>query len=221
MWLQRYINLASRLLIAATMVAVAGCASSGPKTTADGRQSGPVAAAQGGTEQLLREIPPQALTMFEQAISVMAAGDFVDAELRLKEFLLQYPGYPGAHVNLAIIHSQNGNDQAAQDSVDRALALNPAHPAALNQQGMLLRRNGKFLEAEAAYLKAVTSSPDYALAHYNLGVLNELYLQRLDVALQHFEDYQQIVGNDKQVEKWIADLTRRVAASQRSANVAE
>jgi hypothetical protein len=59
------------------------------------------------------------------------------------------------------------------------------------------------------------------LAHYNLGVLNELYLQRLDVALQHFEAYQQIVGGDKQVEKWIADLTRRVAANQRTANVAE
>jgi tetratricopeptide (TPR) repeat protein len=220
MWLQRYINLASRLLIAATIVVVAGCASSGPKT-ADGRQSGPAEVAQDGVEQVLPEIPPQALTMFEQAISIMASGDFVDAELRLKEFLLQYPGYPGAHVNLAIIHSQNGNDQAAQDSVDRALALDPSHPAALNQQGMLLRRNGKFLEAEAAYLKAVTSSPDYALAHYNLGVLNELYLQRLDVALKHFEDYQQIVGNDKQVEKWIADLTRRVAASQRTANVAE
>ena len=221
MWLQRYINLASRLLIAATIVAVAGCASSGPKTTADGRQSGPVAAAQGGTEQPLPEIPPQALTMFERAISIMAAGDFVDAELRLKEFLLQYPGYPGAHVNLAIIHSQNGNDQAAQESVDRALALDPAHPAALNQQGMLLRRNGKFLEAEAAYLKAVTSSPGYALAHYNLGVLNELYLQRLDVALQHFEIYQELVGSDKQVEKWIADLKRRITANQRTANVAE
>jgi len=101
------------------------------------------------------------------------------------------------------------------------LALNPNHPAALNQQGMLLRRNGKFIEAEAAYLKAVTASPDYALAHYNLGVLNELYLQRLDVALQHFEIYQGLVGNDAKVEKWITDLTRRVAASQRTANVAE
>jgi ABC-type Fe3+-hydroxamate transport system substrate-binding protein len=70
-------------------------------------------------------------------------------------------------------------------------------------------------------LKAVTVSPEYALAHYNLGVLNELYLQRLDVALQHFEIYQELVGNDKQVEKWIADLKRRVAASQSTANVAE
>ena len=70
-------------------------------------------------------------------------------------------------------------------------------------------------------MKAVTARPDYALAHYNLGVLNELYLQRLDVALQHFEIYQSLVSEDKQVEKWIADLKRRVAASQRTANVAD
>jgi tetratricopeptide (TPR) repeat protein len=219
MWLQRYINQPLRLLIPATVLLVAGCASTGPEQP---QQSEPVAA---GTaveqEPLLPEIPAQAQTLFEQAVAVMAAGDFLDAELRFKEFLLQYPAYPGAHVNLAIIHTQNGNEAAAQAAIDAALALDPSHPAALNQQGMLLRRNGKFIEAEAAYLKAVTASPDYALAHYNLGVLNELYLQRLDVALQHFEVYQQLVDSDKQVEKWIADLTRRVAASQQTANVAE
>jgi Flp pilus assembly protein TadD len=159
--------------------------------------------------------------MWEQATAAMASGDLLDAELRFKEFLLLYPDYPGAHVNLAIIHASNGNDAAVRESVDAALALDPNNPAALNQLGMLLRRNGNFLEAEAAYLKAVTSSPDYALAHYNLGVLNELYLQRFDVALQHFKTYQELVGGDEQVEKWITDLTRRVAASQPTANVAE
>jgi len=91
----------------------------------------------------------------------------------------------------------------------------------LNQLGMLLRRNGKFLEAEAAYLMAVTVSPEYALAHYNLGVLNELYLQRLDIALQNFEAYQVRAGEEKQVAKWIEDLRRRVATIQRTANVAD
>ena len=210
----RYIS-----LLAAIMVA-AGCASSGgPKPAKRDVPAADSAAA--GEAEILPEIPAQARTMFEQAVAVMAAGDYLDAELRLKEFLLQYPSYPGAHVNLAIIHAGNGNDDAAQASIDAALALNPDHPAALNQQGMLLRRNGKFFEAEAAYLKAVTASPDYALAHYNLGVLNELYLQRLDSALQHFEMYQGLVGEDKQVAKWIADLRRRVAANQRTANVAE
>jgi len=203
------------------LLVLAGCGGTGlTRDTADSGQTvdggRPVAG-----DAATPVIPPQAQTLYEQASAAMAAGDFVDAELRFKEFVLMYADYPGAHVNLAIIHANNENDEATRASIDAALALNPNHPAALNQLGMLLRRNGNFLEAEAAYLKAVTVSPDYALAHYNLGVLNELYLQRLETALQHFETYQGLVGEDKQVEKWIADLKRRVAAAQRTANVAE
>ena len=218
MCLQRFTRNTIRLLLPAAALVLAGCAGSGPKPAKDApyRPASATVAA-----DPTAEVPARVQTMYEQAVAVMASGDFLDAELRLKEFLLQYPGYPGAHVNLAIIHGNHGNDAAAQAAIDAALALNPNHAAALNQQGMLFRRNGKFIEAEAAYLKAVTASPDYALAHYNLGVLNELYLQRLDTALQHFERYQELVGEDKQVEKWIADLRRRVAATQRTANVAE
>jgi len=196
---------------------LSGCSGPGAKSGAEPRE----AVAGGDAANVREEVPPQAQTLFEQAVAVMAGGDYLDAELRFKEFLLRYPGYPGAYVNLAIIHSNNGDDAAAQLAIDSALALDPLHAAAWNQQGLLFRKNGKFLEAEAAYLKAVTASPDYALAHYNLGVLYELYLQRLETALQHFEQYQSLVGSDEQVEKWIADLTRRVAANQRTANVAE
>ena len=86
---------------------------------------------------------------------------------------------------------------------------------------MLLRRQGKFFEAEAAYLKAITADPDYALAHYNLGVLNELYLQRLDAALQHYQYYQEISGDEHGVTKWLADLERRIDRAQRTASVTE
>lgn len=218
MLLQRFIKNSHTAVTVLAMLALAGCAGGGAAKAP--RPAAKQAEAVAG-ESVTPEIPPQVQTLYEQAAASMAAGDFVDAELRFKEFLLQYPGYPGAYVNLAIIHANNENNEAARSALDAALALNPNHPAALNQSGMLLRKNGNFLEAEAAYLKAVTVNPDYALAHYNLGVLNELYLQRLDVALQHFEAYQTLVGEDKQVEKWIADLRRRVAASQRTANVAE
>jgi len=204
-----------------TLLIVAGCGGSSPvrESAEPQRQTGSAEPVAG--QVAMPVIPADALTLYEQATAVMAAGDFVDAELRLKEFVLQYPDYPGAFVNLAIIHANNENDVATQEALDAALALDANHAVALNQMGMLLRRNGKFLEAEAAYLKAVTVSPDYALAHYNLGVLNELYLRRLESALQHFETYQSLVGEDKQVEKWITDLRRRVAANQRTANVAD
>jgi tetratricopeptide (TPR) repeat protein len=221
MLLQRCTNKVALLALILAMLVLAACGGSTAVKNADapGRMAGSESAPDGG--ELAPVIPPAAMTLFEQAAASMAGGDFVDAELRFKEFLLQYPEYPGAHVNLAIIHSSNGNDEAARASIDAALALAPDHAAALNQLGMLLRRNGKFLEAEAAYLKAVTVSPEYALAHYNLGVLNELYLQRLEAALQNFETYQSLVGEDKQVAKWITDLTRRIAANQRTANVAD
>ena len=213
MLLQRFTDslIALRLPLLATVLVLSGCASNAPNFTANSQAQRKAAG----------DVPAQALTLFEQATAVMASGDLLDAELRFKEFLRRYPDYPGGYVNLAIIHIKNGDEGAAQADIDAALALNPSHPAALNQQGMLFRRNGKFLEAEAAYMKAVKASPDYTLAHYNLGVLNELYLQRLESALQNFEQYQLLVGEDKQVGKWIVDLRRRVAADQRTASVAE
>ena len=221
MFLQRFIDRHSLIALSLGMLLLSGCGGSGLlKSSSSAQQGAGADAAQTGGEPA-RDVPSAAQTMFEQAAASMAAGDLVDAELRFKEFLLQYPEFAGAHVNLTIIHASNGNDDAARASVEAALALDPDHPAALNQLGMLLRRNGKFLEAEAAYMKAVTVSPEYALAHYNLGVLNELYLQRLDVALKNFEDYQSLAGEDKKVAKWIADLTRRVATDQRTANVVD
>ena len=112
MLLQRFTK---GLSLAVLMLAIAGCAS-GPRPS--GKNVPPPA--EGGAPA--QEIPAQALTMYEQAAAVMAAGDFLDAELRFKEFLLQYPAYPGAHVNLAIIHARNGNDEAARAAVDAALA---------------------------------------------------------------------------------------------------
>ncbi len=221
MWLQRFTDKSRSVGCVLALLIAAGCGGTGGIRDAGAPAERADSAEPTDGDTAAPVIPARAMTLFEQATAVMASGDFVDAELRLKEFVLLYPDYPGAFVNLAIIHAHNGDDESTRAALDQALALDADYAPALNQLGMLLRRNGNFLEAEAAYLKAVTDSPDYALAHYNLGVLNELYLQRLETALQHFETYQTLVGEDKQVEKWIADLRRRVAANQRTANVAD
>jgi tetratricopeptide (TPR) repeat protein len=223
---RHFTNSARAAAVLLALILFGGCAGIAP-TTGNDRQAGdgsrlpPVARGSSGAVAAANGIPARAQTLYEQAAAAMAAGEFVEAELRFEEFVLQYPEFAGAHVNLAIIHANGGNDDAAQTAINGALAIDPDNSAALNQQGMLFRRNGKFIEAEAAYMKAVTADPGYALAHYNLGVLNELYLQRLDRALQHFEDYQALVGEDKQVAKWIKDLRRRVAAADKSANVTD
>ena len=154
MLLQRFISTRTFVVGLLASLVLAGCGGPGPvRDTAEPQQPVGGQPAPGETPVDMPEAPAQVQTMFEQATAVMAAGDFLDAELRFKEFVLNYPEYPGAWVNLAIIHGNNENDEAAREALDRALALNPNHPAALNQLGLLLRRNGNFLEAEAAYLK--------------------------------------------------------------------
>jgi tetratricopeptide (TPR) repeat protein len=199
--------------LALAVLLLAGCASAPPAASTGG--------AAGAAAVSAEAIPPKVQTLYEQAVAAMAGGDPVEAELQFRAFLLQNPGYPGAHVNLAILMTARGDDAAAAQHLQDALSLDPAHPAALNQLGMLERRQGRFTEAEAAYMKAVTASPDYALAHYNLGVLNELYLQRLDTALVHFERYLEVSGDDEQVTKWVADLKRRMGTYERTASVTE
>ena len=63
------------LLLPVTALIVAGCASSGPKPdSGDRAQPQADAAVQ---QPVMPEIPPQALTMYEQAAAAMAAGDYV------------------------------------------------------------------------------------------------------------------------------------------------
>ena len=219
MWLPRCTRrlFDSGVGVAAVIAALvlSGCASSGPETKPAKANAAAIGA------PVPADVSPQALTLFEQAVAVMASGDYLEAQFRFEEFVLQYPNFPAAYTNLAIIHAESGEDSAAEGRITDALLIDPRHTPTLNQLGMLLRRQGKFGEAEAAYLRAIEANPDYALAHYNLGVLYELYLQRLDDALVHFEKYQSLNGGDKQVERWITDLKRRVAADRRTANVTE
>src|SRR5690606_12979800 len=106
-------------------------------------------------------------------------------------------------------------------ALEQALALDPAHPAALNQMGVLLRRDGRFAEAEDAYARALAADPDYALAHHNLGVLLDLYLRRPSEALGHHERYASVLDvPNEAVARWIIDLKRRLGVSDSAAQVA-
>jgi tetratricopeptide (TPR) repeat protein len=80
---------------------------------------------------------------------------------------------------------------------------------AWDELGITLRMEGKFAEARSAYEQAIAANADYAPAHRNLGVLLDLYLGEPAAALEQFERYRQLGGEDKPVSSWIAELRAR------------
>jgi len=191
------------ILITLTAFLLIGCAgSSSVKQEQDKSQGAPVADA---------KVPPQARNLYDNALAAMKGGDIARAKSVLTDLTHDYPSLSGPYVNLGIIHFRADEIDQAEKDFQQALKVNPDSAVSLNHLGIINRGKGKFEEAKEDYEKALAIDPNYAYAHLNYGILLDLYLGKLDDALHHYQKFQELApGKDKEVEKWIIDLQRRI-----------
>jgi len=192
--------------------ASSGCGSAAGRAQSDVRPFAPRGAP---TEPV--DVDGKSLSLFEDAIAAIDGQRYRDAEVLLTELTAREPALSGPWVNLGMVQSELGNDEAAEASFKRAVELNPNNCAAYNELGVLRRRAGDFLAAEANYLACVAKVPDFREAHLNLGILYELYLGRLTEALDAYRAYLALTdGEDRRVAGWVSDLERRLATESDS-----
>ncbi len=157
-------------------------------------------------------IPERATQQYAQALQLMKSGRNTDAELELKELVIGYPQLMGPQLNLGLLYLRDSRLPEAEAAFRTALEHNPGNAVAGNELGIVERKLGKFTEAEAAYQRTIAAEPNYAPAHLNLGVLYDLYLAQPQKALDEFERYIEIAGENKQVAGWVVELRKRVGA---------
>ena len=150
-----------------------------------------------------------ALAEFQRATDLANAGKDTDAELELKQFELQYPGFATPALDLGLLARRQGKLDESEAALRRATMLDATNAAAWSELGMTLRREGKFSDARTAYEHALAVDADYAPAHRNLGVLLDLYLGDPAAALPEMERYKALTAEDKPVSSWIAELRMR------------
>jgi len=155
------------------------------------------------------EISARAVAEFERAVEMMRAGRTQDAELELQQLALAHPQLAGPHLNLGILYRKAGRLEESEKALRAATERNPANAAAWNELGLTLRQRGAFREALEAYERAVAADPGHAPAYRNMGVLLDLYLDEPERALDAFERYRELTGEDKPVSGWIAELRQR------------
>jgi tetratricopeptide (TPR) repeat protein len=197
---------------------LAGCGAT-PSRESSSVATGVAAGEQGGAAgPNTAPVPERAAAQYAEALELMKAGKTGDAELEFKQLTLAYPDYAGPALNLGLLYLQSARLAEAQAAFSGVLEHSPgnavaAQAVAANELGITDRKLGKFNAAEAAYLKALAVEPDYAAAHLNLGVLYDLYLGEPQKALEQFERYVAIAGDNKQVAGWVAELHKRVGAT--------
>lgn len=121
------------------------------------------------------------------------------------------PTFSPAFTNLGLQYLKSKNHQQAEAAFRKALNINPKDAVASNHLGVVLRFNGQFNDAKSMYTQAIKHQPDYALAHYNLGILYDIYLYELPLALDHYKQYLSLSDkDDEMVKQWITDLELRI-----------
>ncbi len=215
-WPNRFVSLCALALLTACQSAPA---EKPPTTAHETAESGGTAAAGTGLPGSALAgsaagppVPAQAAQQYSEALKLMKAGRTADAESALKQLASAYPEFAGPDVNLGLLYLQGAHLVEAESAFKTALERNPTNAIAGNELGITERKLGKFAEAEAAYQRTIAADPNYAPAYLNLGVLYDLYLAEPQKALEQFEHYVQLAGENKQVAGWMVELRKRVGA---------
>jgi len=184
---------------------VAGSAGAAPTASSAPQPTTPLSAA--------TPIPAEAARQYADSLKLMKAGRTLEAEAALAQLAKSYPEFAGPEVNLGLLYLRGSHLAEAESAFKTALERNPANAVAGNELGITERRLGKFAEAETAYQRTIAAEPNYAPAYLNLGVLYDLYLAEPQKALEQFERYLQLAGENKQVAGWVVELRKRVGAA--------
>jgi len=148
---------------------------------------------------------------WEQALDLMREERYEVAIEAFRNVTERNDTLAGPYVNMGIAWRKLGEPERAMEALEAAIERDPANGAAYNQYGLIHRHAGRFSEARETYLEGIDANPEYSRLYRNLGILCDIYLQDPSCALENFRAYQKRTDRqDETVERWIADVERRV-----------
>ena len=147
---------------------------------------------------------------YERALELLGQGNSQDGARLLESVIEKAPELSAPQIDLAIAHHRKGDLEAAERHLRAALEINPDHPIALNELGIVYRKTARFADARQSYEAALAVYPGYHYARRNLAVLCDLYLADLECALSNYEAYMTTVHSDDEAAMWMKDVRYRL-----------
>ena len=148
---------------------------------------------------------------YQTGLEMIKSKSFAQAQTIFSSLTKTYPNLAGAYVNLAIINIAKSDEQLAEQHINKAIEINPNNVDALIQLANWSQKKGEFKKVERYLLTAEAADSSNETVQYNLAVLYELYLQRFDDAIDHYENYVALTTSDDKetVKRWIKLLERK------------
>jgi len=190
------LRFAKILLLVLAVVSVTACQTTATK--------------QDKTQLSKSELSTEVKQKYAYALQLMGAGNNDAAFKMLNNVSKLNNSLSGPYVNRGLIYLKLNDKDKAEKQFKEALARNASNVTALNQLGVLLREKKDFAGARTNYETALSIDENHANTHLNLGILCDIYLQDKPCAMQHFQAYLALNGDDEAVANWVVDLKEQL-----------
>jgi Flp pilus assembly protein TadD len=127
-------------------------------------------------------------------------GNYAHAEQIYRSVVQKEPNSFNAWCYLGIVLHDQRQYQQSVAAYERALALQPDFPIALNNMGNSLRYIGRVEEADKAFQQAIDLQPDYFNAYRNRGTLHA-WTGRVDLAFKYYHEAMQLKPDDAELHR--------------------
>lgn len=151
---------------------------------------------------------------YDRAHELLNQGRTQDGIALLESVAQAAPNLSAPRIDLGIAHHRAGDLEAAESELTRALEINPAHPVALNELGIVYRKTARFSEARQSYQAALNVYPGFHFARRNLAVLCDLYLADVACAVENYEAYMATVDSDEEAAQWLKSARFRAGQTE-------
>ena len=151
---------------------------------------------------------------YDRALDLLARGNSAEGIALLETVAAATPNLSAPRISLAIAQHRLGDLEATEQHLLQALSINPNHPIALNELGIVYRKTARFAEARQQYEAALAVYPGYHYARRNLAVLCDLYLADLECALSNYEAYMATVLSDDEAAMWLKTARFRAGRTE-------
>ncbi len=145
--------------------------------------------------------------LYQQAITHLNSNEPDKAEKIFQSLAKKNSAITGVWVNLGIMQLKRGKLEESEKLLKTALDKDPTFPQTLNLLGLIEIKKGNIRQAEKLYTQAIMQKDGYAIAHYNLALLYDTYLQDIKQAIPHYQRYLDLTDHkDVATANWLEEL---------------
>ena len=145
----------------------------------------PVCAAEGSEDEL-----------WEEALALFAEEKFDEARERFQKMALQNQRSARALLGLGLISANMGDEKKAREQAEKASQFDDLLPELYFLHALLDEKGGELERAVQNYQRVILLSPEFAMAHFNLGHLH-LKMNQERMAKREFRNTVSILEGDE------------------------